>query len=577
MSEWVMDPLTGNRMRRGASPAQHVVKGDVDTLTRESGQNSRDQKSGNKPVKLVYTLIELTGMHKAAFLDALGWNKLRKHLEACASDPGETGPRMRRGLSLIDSETPLRCLRIDDFGTRGLQGGDFETGKNFNLLCRAEFKTSSESGRGGSYGLGKAVLWRFSAIATVMLSSIVEGSEKKGIRIFGRTDIPSHTLPSGPEYQSGGWFGEKKNNETDSTAYAELVFGNATLAKSLLIDRASSASSGTSALIVGFDEPDQDQIRKLTDIANDIVASAARWFWPSMTGANPSMEVEVVVEKNGVEEFRKAASARPMWEPFIRAREAEASGATAKSSVETAELSIPFKVPARELPAAQAHPEIPTTLKLRVTRGDETTINHEKANCVAVFRGAEMVVKYVQAKREPLDGQPFFGVLMAGTVAGLASEMARAEEFFRASEPPLHNEWEYTEAIKHAYKQGAKVRLSQMWGSLLEKVFGLIDENVTPKEKGPELLAKLFPFGQSHKLAKKQTVRTEITKTSYRAGKWTINGEVTRVDPNSKDWEVRIGFVAKTELRPWRVPPDRKACSWRQAGQDRSPWTSCDG
>jgi hypothetical protein len=84
------------------------------------------------------------------------------HLEACANDPGETGPRMRRGLATIDSDAPLRCLRIEDFGTRGLQGHDFDPGKNFSLLCRAEFKTSNEGGRGGSYGLGKAVLWRFS-------------------------------------------------------------------------------------------------------------------------------------------------------------------------------------------------------------------------------------------------------------------------------------------------------------------------------------------------------------------------------------------------------------------------------
>ena len=104
MSEWVMDELTGNRMQRGASPALHVVKGDVDTLTRETGQNSRDQKFGKAPVKLVYTLIELSGEDKKDFLKAMDWPRLRKHLEACANDPGETGPRMRRGLAMIESE-----------------------------------------------------------------------------------------------------------------------------------------------------------------------------------------------------------------------------------------------------------------------------------------------------------------------------------------------------------------------------------------------------------------------------------------------------------------------------------------
>ena len=222
MSEWVMDELTGNRMQRGASPALHVVKGDVDTLTRETGQNSRDQKSGKAPVKLVYTLIELSGEDKKDFLKAMDWPRLRKHLEACANDPGETGPRMRRGLAMIESEAPLRCLRIEDFGARGLQGEDFDSKKNFGLLCRAEFKTSNEGGRGGSYGLGKAVLWRFSGIATVLLSSVVQGCESKGIRLFGRTDIPSHSIPGDREYQSSGWFGARQKSKTDSTYYAEF-------------------------------------------------------------------------------------------------------------------------------------------------------------------------------------------------------------------------------------------------------------------------------------------------------------------------------------------------------------------
>jgi hypothetical protein len=354
-------------MQRCASPALHVVKGDVDTLTRETGQNSRDQKSGKAPIKLLYTLTELNAKHKADFLKAMDWPGLRKHLEASANDAGETGPRMRRGLAIIDSDAPLRCLRIEDFGARGLQGDDFDPKKNFSLLCRAEFKTSNEGGRGGSYSLGKAVLWRFSGIATVLLSSVVEGWESKGIRVFGRTDTPSHSIPGDREYQSSGWFGTRKKSATDSTHYAESVFGDKKLAKALLLERVFST-----ALIVGFYEPDQDEVRKLNDIANDIVASAERWFWPSMTGTSLSMEVEVKVEKNGTETYSRKADPNPKWEPFIRARNAAVTGATAKSPTEVAELSIPFKVPARELPKPQAHHEFSTTLKLRVTRGDET-------------------------------------------------------------------------------------------------------------------------------------------------------------------------------------------------------------
>jgi hypothetical protein len=433
MPEWVMDPLSGNRMQRGASPAQHVVKGDVDTLTRETCQNCKDQHlPGYGPVRVRYTLIELSSKHKSDFLAAMDWSDLREHLEACTNDAGEAGPRMRRGLAAIEaSDKPLRCLRVEDFGTRGLKGGDFDEKENFCLLCRAEFRTSSEGGRGGSYGLGKAVLWRFSGIATVLLSSVLHGSESKGIRIFGRTDIPSHTIQKNRQYESGGWFGVRKIQQSDGSAFAESIFGDKKLASELLLDRAHSPDTGTSALIVGFSEPDQDETRELNKIAEAILESAERWFWPSMSGKTPSMEVEVSVERNGKQTFAKKADPNPKWGPFIRARNEPVTGVTAKSEAEISEVSIPFKVPARELPPTQAHVETATELKLRITRGDEALEDDEKANCVAVFRGAEMIVKYFPSKRKPLDNKPFFGVLYAGKAVGSGEDESRAEEFFR--------------------------------------------------------------------------------------------------------------------------------------------------
>jgi hypothetical protein len=301
-------------------------------------------------------------------------------------------------------------------------------------------------------------------------------------------------------------------------------------------------------LIVGFYEPNQDEVRTIEDIATDVLASAERWFWPSISGSKPSMEVEVTAERNGRETFSRKADPSLKWGPFIRARDAATTGATAKTPDQIAETATAFKVPARDLPPEQAYPEFSATLKLRVTRGDEALAEHERANCVAVFRGAEMVVKYVPARRKPLDNMPFFGVLLAGKAAGAKPENDKAEEFFRASEPAMHNEWEFSETVKHTYKPGARQRLANLWNTLHEKVFALIDENVIAEERGPDLLAKLFPFGHSHKSrGAKQEVRTSITNTTYLGGKWKVEGEVTRTKPSTKPWEVRIGFVAGTD------------------------------
>ena len=52
--------------------------------------------------------------------------------------------------------------------------------KNFYNLCRANFETSEnpKSGRGGSYGVGKSILWTSSIISTVLFSSEISKGMK---------------------------------------------------------------------------------------------------------------------------------------------------------------------------------------------------------------------------------------------------------------------------------------------------------------------------------------------------------------------------------------------------------------
>jgi hypothetical protein len=67
---------------------------------------------------------------------------------------------------------------------------------------------------------------------------------------------------------------------------------------------------------------------------------------------------------------------------------------------------------------------------------------------------------------------PFFGVLPAGKAAGTNPENSNAEESFRTSEPAMHNEWEFTETVKHTYEAGAKQRLAKVrFGSITTDAF----------------------------------------------------------------------------------------------------------
>jgi hypothetical protein len=544
MAEWVIDRLSGNRFQRGGSGGGKIVKGTIDTLVKESAQNPKDQPLDPKiPVKIRYVLFELSGKERSDFLNSMDWENLEKHIASCADEAGETGSLLREGLKKIKTGKKLRLLRVEDSYAKGLQGDDFERKGNFNLLCRSNLKTSDQDKRGGSHGIGKSVYWKFSCISTVLMGSLVKGEEDKGVRLFGRTDIPSHDIKN-KEYDSGGFFGDRKKDETE-VPYAQSIFGNQTLAEALYLER-NGLNTGTTLEIVGFDEPEFDRVRSMEEISEDIIESAERWFWPSMTGGNPSVEIEAVIEENGVLIYRKEADPYKNWAPFIRAREKEITVKTAKEPGDIAGTKLSFKVPKSNDPDNE-HKQFDTDLTLKVIRTDESMANHEKCNSIAVFRGANIIVKYTKARRRPLDGKPFFGVLMAGNTAGDSIEYGHAETFFRSSEPPLHDNWEYSETIKSDYAIGGKTRIEELWRGLSDEVLKLINEAISINDKGLNSLSKLFSLGKEGSPIIKQKSKRNISKAVYINGKWEIEGEAICAKFKQDPWNVSIGFTADTD------------------------------
>ena len=128
-------------------------------------------------------------------LEALDWEGLRSHISA-VKGMGGAALTLKAGLEAMEAPT-LVCLRISDSNTEGLTGDDWDETGNFRRLCVQNFSTGDEAGRGGSFGLGKAVSWMHSRLLTVMFSSSVSGIEGKGLRVFGRSEIPSNETDEG--------------------------------------------------------------------------------------------------------------------------------------------------------------------------------------------------------------------------------------------------------------------------------------------------------------------------------------------------------------------------------------------
>jgi hypothetical protein len=393
--------------------------------------------------------------------------------------------------------------------------------------------------------LGKGVLWRFSQISTVIFSSTIEEGVETRVRLFGRADIPSHDF-DGVEYRDGGFFGDRVK-DSDGDTYAASVWDDEALAKRLQVHREPGGPTGATALVVGFFEPYLEQQSELEAIAKRIKAAAEEWFWPVLIGPKPSLVVEVRVIEDDVVKFQQKAVPEPLWSPFISVFQQPATSAKAKSAGDIAEADIPVEIPNRIFPAAGVHPRTTAKATLRAGRGDSGLEAHPRANTVAHIRGHGMVVKYEPVKRKPLDGNPVFGVLKVGLQRGAGETDERAEQFFRLAEPPLHDTWEYTDAIRDQYARGGGRRLKVLAEAVQETMNRLIEEDLDRRKSGPQLLSRQFPFGRQGGYKKRHPITAEITKSEFHDPSWLVEGYFENPDPDDKEWKLTVNFFAAAE------------------------------
>jgi hypothetical protein len=285
---WVFDDAPASGARRAGLAMAHVIPGELDKFVREVLQNARDQRRDEETVKVRFTFLEFSGGLKEGFLQALGWDELKPHIENAADEGGVTiGPQLRRALDVVQSER-LLVLRIEDSGTLGLVGGEDEHGEgtNFNPLCRDELVTGESSDtRGGSFGLGKSVLWRFSVTSTVLFSSRISQGRRSRLRLFGRVELPFH-VTDGQEWRGQGYWGLEETRPSGKVRAISVWDDEAEeAARQLHLFRGIQLGTGTSILLVGFFEPSGEQPRRARDIGRDVLDSATRWFWPSLIGS----------------------------------------------------------------------------------------------------------------------------------------------------------------------------------------------------------------------------------------------------------------------------------------------------
>ncbi len=575
----MFDPAPPSGARHGGLATAHVIEPELDRFVREVLQNARDQRVDDELVRVNFTLHRLYGEFKDRLLDGIGWDQLEPHLQAAAEEGGVTiGPQLETALRLAE-DRPLLILRIDDSGTQGLTGDEDEPGGNFNALTRNTLVTR-ENGRyrGGSFGLGKSVLWRFSSLSTVLFSSRVREGTGWRFRLFGRTELPFHETDEGGCWAGPGWYGLEEGTDNGQRRAVSVRDERAEdLAQKIFLDRPARLGTGTTMLVIGFFEPSQECPRRMEEVADELIRSTTRWFWPSLDPVRPALQVSARVYENDLEVYSQTAELDPDVEPFQEARTHRELDAMVSTPGDVAERTLVFRVPARLDEASGIDREVDAhlTLRLRLAgTGDSPSLQ----NHVALVRGSGMVIRY-RPVRMPFGDQPYHAVLCAGLGRG-SSEADRAmEEFLRSAEPPSHNDWTHaTDRLRAEYRQGTRRRLTDLWRELEEAISGICEEQPAETEEGPSRLAQLFPMsgqgGGSH--SRRSRFRIERLEAWLEDSTWNLKGRVRRIIDDGTPWSFAVTARLDAETGRGRIiPVVHLQTDYGEAGEANHGWR-CD-
>jgi hypothetical protein len=517
---WIFDPIPPSGEITGGDVTQYVFPRKLDTLVREAIQNSNDQRlPGNDRAHVVFEFHDLTGDAKQQLLDALGWLQLAPHLEAVAKSKSLIAGRVHDTLTEVAEGGPMRVLVIKDFGTKGLYGGEDATDGNFAPLCRHRLVTTDDKTMGGgSHGLGKAVLWAFSRIATAAFSSVPwvpdsDPPQADPLRFIARADLPYHEI-SDEQFRGSGWWGTpnpvRHRAESVSGDKATFVVAGTALERPEL---------GTTVVIPWFFEPSEEDPRALLEIAEDTARSIRRWFWPSLSSGRLKAEVKAfeqgnVVLEQDVEPDESVAA-------FIAAWQAPVTGDHAIEPEETAERAVAVTPP--KLKSDPEHSGRAGDVLIRVHRtGGATPPPAEHGERVALVRGALMVVEYWRPKGGQYGGDGWVGVMRAGNAHGSEEADDDIEAFLRASEPPAHDKWEKgTNRLQSEYRRGSGKQLEELFA----KASHLINEMCKPEPAdavaGPQRLARMFRLPGDGSSGRGPGF--ELHEQSYDHPSWTVS------------------------------------------------------
>ncbi|MEU0105868.1 helix-turn-helix transcriptional regulator [Streptomyces sp. NPDC006251] len=563
---WYHRPGHDDGGRELGNAAAFAFDADVSVLARETCQNSLDERltTNGQPVRVRYTLHELTGETLARFREAIQWDDLYPHYEVVRAQDQKVGRVIDAGLRDMYEHDRLVLLRVDDYNAAGLTGDDYDDGRFAAVVRRQLDSHKSGSSAGGSYGLGKATLWATSRLGLVLINSTLsephEGRTER--RLIGRLDLPWRQV-NGEACAGPAWLG-RPDPDSPGAKVARSWWAEEETVEALHLTR-ESGEPGTSFLIIGAHDvasladdssapegnetEDDDSIQRMH---RRLVRALGKNFWAAMTGGGgrlPLLEASVRTLRNGTVVIPEERVDPSVTQPSrTRALKAFLDGTTVEQLTEAGQVAmttVPLNLPVRGggRTSQGEHRAV-----LLVTDAEDADGKH---NRVVAMRGNRMTVRDTAVPGLPLSVNPFQAVLLAGEAAGSQAPFAaEAEEFLRAAEPPEHNKWGQTEELTLTYSPSAYRRINALTRETNAAIKTLVARPKIGPKQGGGRLARTLSVGAAKKRrrlsAATMPVLEELDAQVLDDNAWQVTGEI-RIPAGGHDW--RLVPVAKFDVR----------------------------
>jgi len=209
--KWTFARNDGGRDSGFHDAGVETFRGDFDRyLARELIQNSLDARfDPNKPVHVKFELLDLETGSLPDF------STLKTTFARCA-EYWQHDSKTRTFFEQAEArarQPKIKALRVRDFNTTGVVGGDSERSKNWYNLVRCAGSSSKDAGEGGSFGIGKNAPFAASYLRTVLYSTL----NTDGEHVFqGVATLASHFLPNGSTAQPVGFLGGDRGQSVRS-------------------------------------------------------------------------------------------------------------------------------------------------------------------------------------------------------------------------------------------------------------------------------------------------------------------------------------------------------------------------